>query len=116
MQVLSRNTGRRAEGQAKPLIETISGTLAAFKICPSKTRICGDVKIMTPKRVNYNRLAVFELKIFNSEGKQITAFVSSTLKDRARNELRVGETATYTLQRSYDKRGKRQYEVIDFNV
>lgn len=114
MKSLSRNARRRIEKRAQPLIETVTGTLAAFIICPSAVRICGEDKIKTAKRVNYNRLAVFELKIINSEGKQITAFVSSTLKERARNELRIGETTTFSLQRSFNKFGKQQFEVIDF--
>lgn len=115
-QKLSKNARRRLEKRAKPLIITVSGVITDIKPCMPKVRVCNGKKFSFPKRLNGNRLAAFELKVA-AEGEQLTAYISSTLRERAQKELRIDSgSVSLTLQRFYDKDGKQQLEVLNFTV
>lgn len=63
-----------------------------------------------------NAKAAFELKVI-AAGERLTAYISSTLRERAQKELRIDSgSVSLTLQRFYDKDGKQQLEVLDFTV
>ena len=114
-QKLSKNARRRLEKRTKPLITTVSGVITEIKPCPPKVRVCNGKAFSFPKRLNGNRLAAFELKV-TAEGKRLTAYISSTLRERAQRELRIDGNVSLTLQRFYDKDCKPQFEVLNFTA